>query len=226
MSPAIEPLENRVLLSVTPAQLQADAQALVRASSSSTAALNAVRSAEFGLIKGITGSLRKNGGIIGAVVGKTLATTLTGAGKTGYGHIQTSQKTLSTSARVTAKRSLAQGKALLKNSNDTTLQANVQDLINQLNATVPDALASLQTVLADAGNAIQSAVTAIVAVLPDITSSLGSVAQTIIQKSQAFDDALAAIPTAAAQLAVDLSSITAQGAATVTHAYVGPAPVK
>ena len=221
MAALIEPLEGRVLLSVTPAQLQADARALVNATASSNAAFNAVKSAEFGLIKAVSGNLKKNGGVIGAVVGQTLGAALTGAGKTGYGHIQTSQKALNTSATATARRSVAAGRALLKKSSDTTLQTDVQGLINELNTAVPGALTSLQTVLADAGNAIESAFTAIVAVLPDITSTLGSVAQTIVAKSQAFDDALAAIPTAAAQLAADLSSITAAQGASVARADLG-----
>jgi hypothetical protein len=216
MSPLIETLENRVLLSVTPAQLQADARALVTATSSSNAAFNAVRSAEFGLIKSVAANLKHNGGLIGNLVGSGLSAALTGAGKTGYSHIKSSQKVLTATAKSTARQSVAKGKALLRKSSDTTLQTDVQDLINQLNTVVPDALSTLQTVLQDAGTAIESAFNAIVAVIPDITSTLGPVAQTVLQKSQEFDAALAAIPTAVSQLAADLSSITAsQGAAAI-----------
>ncbi len=224
MSPLIEPLEGRVLLSVTAAQLQTDARALVTATASSNAAFNAVRSAEFGLIKAVSANIRHNGGLIGNVVGSALAAGLTGAGKTGYAHIKTSQKSLTSAAKSTANLSVARGKALLKKSSDTTLQTAVGDLITQLNATLPGELASLQTVLQDAGTAIESAFTAIVAALPGISSAVQSVAQTVLQKSQEFDAALAAIPTAAAQLAADLSSITATQGASVSHAYVGPGP--
>ena len=220
MSRLIESMENRVLLSVTPAQLQADAQALVTATSASNAAFNAVRSAEFGLIKSVAANLKHNGGLIGDVVGSALVATLTGAGKTGYTHIQTSQKVLTAKARTTARQSVARGKALLRKSSDTTLQTDVQNLINQLNTAVPDAFSTLQTVLQDAGTAIESAFSAIVAALPGISSEVQSVAQTVLQKTQQFDAALAAIPTAVSQLAADLSSITAsQGAAAIAHPH-------
>ena len=78
MSRLIESLENRVLLSVTSAQLQANAQALVTATSHSTAALNGVRSGEFGLIKAVAANIKKNGGLIGNVVGSALTAALSG----------------------------------------------------------------------------------------------------------------------------------------------------
>jgi len=226
MSHLIEPLENRVLLSVTPAQLQADAKALVSATTSSNAAFNAVRSGEFGLIRAVTSKLNKSGGLIGNIVGHTLTAALAGAGKTGYSQIKASQKVLTSSAKSTARLSVARGKALLKNASDTTTQTQVQDLITQLNTTLSNELTSLQTVLQDAGSIIEDAFTAIVAAFPAITSAIGSVAQDVLARSQAFDTALASIPTAASQLAADLSSLTAAQSAIVSHAYVGPAPIK
>ena len=222
MSRLIESLEDRVLLSVTPAQLQADAKALVTATASSNAAFNAVHAAEFGLINAVAKNVKHNGGLIGNVVGSALIGALSGAGKTGYARIKSSQKTLTMSAKSTATQSVAKGRALLKDASNSTIATDVQDLITQLSATLPADLSSLQTVLQDAGTVIENAFTAIVAALPGISSAIDAAAQTVLQRSQAFDTALAAIPTAAAQLAADLSSLT-QGAA-ISHAYFGPAP--
>jgi hypothetical protein len=225
MSRLIESLEDRVLFSVTPAQLQADAKALVTATAASNTAFNAVRSAEFGLINAVAKNVEHKGGLIGNVVGSALVGAFSGAGKTGYVHIKSSQKVLTSAAKSTANRSVAKGKALLKDASNSTVASDVQDLITQLNATLPADLSSLQTVLQDAGTLIENAFTAIVAALPGISSAIDSVAQTVLQKSQDFDTALAAIPTAAAQLAADLSSLTAtQGAAALAHANLGPVP--
>src|SRR5689334_19020008 len=119
MSRLIESLEDRVLLSVTPSQLQADAKALVTATTASNAAFNAVQSAEFGLIHSVAKNVKHNGGLIGNVVGSALIGALSGAGKTGYAHIKSSQKTLTMSAKSTATQSVAKGRALLKDASNS-----------------------------------------------------------------------------------------------------------
>src|SRR5947199_3949952 len=54
----IECLEDRVLMSVSSAQLQADSQALVGATAAANAALNTLHSAQIGLFKAVASGLK------------------------------------------------------------------------------------------------------------------------------------------------------------------------
>jgi hypothetical protein len=214
----IEPLESRVFLSVTPQQLQADAQAVVTATAAANSTFAGVRAAETALIKAVAAHLKSNSSGLGKLITQPLITALSKAGATGYAQIKTSQNSLLAATKLSAKMGAAKGKALLKNPGDTAAQTTVGVAITSLTLVVPDKLAAVQDVLQSAGDVINAAFTAIIAQYPTITDALQSVSLAALAKSEEFTSALRAIPAAAAQLAADLSSITpAPGPAIAAH---------
>lgn len=222
MSMLIESLERRVFLSVsvTGAALAADANAVVAATTATTAALNDLQRSGVALLKSVSAAVKQAETKADKAADAKLLAALSKASGPAFGKIKSAANGVVSTARSGALSGGAAGKALLAKPTNTALQAKVNKVITALTTTLLSRLSAVELAQGNAGVAMNTALTNITNALPSIAGAVQTAVDASAAKSGVFDTAILNVQATAAQLAADLGGPAVTPSVTLTDAVL------